>query len=144
MRKVAVDVLHRLFEVQETLDDEGDAETEMVSLSTIGAHLIDWTDPRKCYVTGNQLTLGDEGVVKKAVNGDVHLEFARDLLEKLAEKGVTSTFLFSTLFAKISNRINRRREEIVGAFTVQTAGLTSVHPFSFEGNIRARLLVNRR
>lgn len=82
MRKVALDALHKLFEVQETLDDEGEAETEMVSISTIGAHLIDWTDPRKCYVPGNQLTLGDEGS-KKAVNGDVHLEFARDLLERL-------------------------------------------------------------
>ncbi|KAE9364488.1 ARM repeat-containing protein [Stipitochalara longipes BDJ] len=82
MRRVALDALHKLFEVQETLDDEGDAETEMVGISTIGAHLIDWTDPRKCYVPGNQLTLGDEGS-KKAVNGDVHLEFARDLLERL-------------------------------------------------------------
>jgi len=82
MRKVALDALHKLFEVQETLDDEGEAETEMVSISTIGAHLIDWTDPRKCYIPGNQLTLGDESP-KKAVNGDVHLEFARDLLERL-------------------------------------------------------------
>jgi condensin complex subunit 3 len=41
-----------------------------------------WTDPRKCYVSGNQLIFGDEGT-KRAVNGDVHLEFARDLLEKL-------------------------------------------------------------
>lgn len=82
MRRVALDALHKLFEVQETLDDDGDAETEMVAISTIGAHLIDWTDPRKCYVPGNQLTLGDEGT-KKAVNGDVHLEFARDLLERL-------------------------------------------------------------
>jgi condensin complex subunit 3 len=82
MRKVALDALHKLFEVQETLDDEGEAETEMVSISTIGAHLIDWTDPRKCYIPGNQLTLGDESS-KKAVNGDVHLEFARDLLERL-------------------------------------------------------------
>ncbi|KAI6715444.1 hypothetical protein JHW43_002070 [Diplocarpon mali] len=81
MRKVALDALHKLFEVQETLDDDGDAETEMVSLSTIAAHLIDWTDPRKCYVPGSQITL-DEGA-KKAVNGDVHLEFARDLLERL-------------------------------------------------------------
>jgi condensin complex subunit 3 len=92
MRRVALDALHKLFEVQETLDDEGDAETEMVSLSTIGAHLVDWTDPRKCYVPGNQLTLGDEGS-KKAVNGDVHLEFARDLLERLGSN-ITSMFLF--------------------------------------------------
>ncbi|PMD37455.1 condensin subunit Cnd3 [Hyaloscypha variabilis F] len=82
MRRVALDALHKLFEVQETLDDEGDAETEMVGISTIGAHLVDWTDPRKCYIPGNQLTLGDEGS-KKAVNGDVHLDFARDLLERL-------------------------------------------------------------
>ena len=55
MRKVALDALHKLFEVQETLDDEGEAETEMVSISTIGAHLIDWTDPRKCYIPGINL-----------------------------------------------------------------------------------------
>ncbi|PVH79560.1 condensin subunit Cnd3 [Cadophora sp. DSE1049] len=81
MQKVALDALHKLFEVQETLDDEGDAETEMVSLSTIGAHLIDYTDPRKCYVPGSQMTL--EESAKKSVNGDVHLELARDLLERL-------------------------------------------------------------
>ena len=90
MRKVALDAMHKLFEVQESLDDEGDTETEMVSLSTIGAHLVDWTDPRKCYVPGSQLTLGDEGA-KKAVNGDVHLEFARDLLEKLGSN-ITSEY----------------------------------------------------
>ena len=82
MRKVALDAVHKLFEVQENLDDEGDTEAEMVSISTIGAHLVDWTDPRRCYIPGNQLTLVDEGA-KKAINGDVHLEFARDLLERL-------------------------------------------------------------
>ena len=82
MRRIATDALHKLYEVQETLNDEEDAEAEMVSLSTIGAHLVDWTDPRKCYIHGNQLTLGDEGA-KKAVNGDVHLELAKDLLERL-------------------------------------------------------------
>jgi condensin complex subunit 3 len=91
MQKVALDAIHKLFEIQETLDDDGDAETEMVSISTIGAHLIDWTDPRKCYVPGNQLTLADEGA-KKAVNGDVHLQFARDLLERLAG-GISRMFL---------------------------------------------------
>ncbi|KAE8447839.1 hypothetical protein EG329_010068 [Mollisiaceae sp. DMI_Dod_QoI] len=83
-RKVACDALHKLFEIQETMDDEGDAETEMVSITTIGAHLIDWTDPRKCYGNGIQVAVGDESATKKAVNGDVHLEFARDILEKLA------------------------------------------------------------
>lgn len=82
MQKVALDAMHKLFEIQETMDDDGDAGTEMVSLSTIGAHLVDWTDPRKCYVPGNQLSLDESS--KKAVNGDIHLEFARDLLERLA------------------------------------------------------------
>jgi condensin complex subunit 3 len=63
----------------------------MVGLGTIGAHLVDWTDPRKCYISGNQLTLSDEGA-KKAVNGDLHLYFARDLLEKL-DSGISRMFL---------------------------------------------------
>jgi condensin complex subunit 3 len=81
MRRVSMDAFHKLFELQENLDDEIDAETEMVGLSTIGAHLVDWTDPRKCYIPGNQLSLADEG--KKVVNGDVHLRFAKDILERL-------------------------------------------------------------
>lgn len=82
MRRVSCDALHKLFEVQETMDDENEAESEMVSLATIGSLLVDWTDPRKCYVPGNQMTLGDEGA-KKNGNGDVHLEFASDILERL-------------------------------------------------------------
>lgn len=87
MQKVALDAMHKLFEIQETLDDDGEAETDMVGISTIGAHLVDWTDPRKCYVPGYQLSLTDEGK-QKAVSGDVHLEFARDLLERLSS-GIT-------------------------------------------------------
>jgi condensin complex subunit 3 len=87
MRKVAMDALHKLFEIQENIDDDGDAEADMVSISTIGAHLVDWTDPRKCYVPGNQLSFADEN--KKVVNGDVHLDFAKDILERL-ESGVSS------------------------------------------------------
>jgi condensin complex subunit 3 len=84
MRRISVDAFHRLYDIQENMDDEDDedVEAEMVGLSTIGAHLIDWTDPRKCYVPGSQLTLTDEGV-KKAVNGDVHLRFASDILARL-------------------------------------------------------------
>lgn len=83
IRKVALDALHKLLEVQENLDDDdGDAETDMVSLATIGAHLVDWTDPRKCYAPGNDLLPLDEAA-KKAVNGDVHLDFARDILDRL-------------------------------------------------------------
>ena len=81
MRRVSMDAFHKLFELQENLDDEIDAEAEMVGLSTIGAHLVDWTDPRKCYIPGNQLSLADDG--KKAVNGDVHLRLAKEILERL-------------------------------------------------------------
>lgn len=86
MQKVAVDALHQLFNVHEGREDEDD-ESEMVSLSTIGAHLVDWTDPRKCYGAGagvgDGLSLTDEGTSKKAINGDVHLDLARDILERL-------------------------------------------------------------
>ncbi len=81
MQKVALDALHKLFEVQETLDDDGDAEVEMVGLGTIGAHLVDWTDPRKCYGANQGIS---EDAKKKDVPGDVHLQFAVDILERLA------------------------------------------------------------
>ncbi|KAK1750709.1 condensin subunit-like protein [Echria macrotheca] len=79
MRAVALDALHTLYNVREGLDDDdADVEDEMVSLSTIGACLVDWTDPRKCFSPG----FDGEGE-KKNVNGDVHLEFARDVLDRL-------------------------------------------------------------
>lgn len=79
LRSVALDALHVLHNVRDNLeDDDADVEDEMVSLSTIGACLVDWTDPRKCYSP-------DAGVdaEKKIVNGDVHLEFAKDILARL-------------------------------------------------------------
>lgn len=79
MRAVALDALHTLYNVRESLeDDDADVEEEMVSLSTIGACLVDWTDPRKCYTPG--IAADAE---KKNVNGDVHLDFAKDVLERL-------------------------------------------------------------
>lgn len=80
MRLVALDALHALYNVREGLeDDDADVEDEMVSLSTIGACLVDWTDPRKCYSPD----LGADAEKKTNVNGDVHLEFARNVLERL-------------------------------------------------------------
>lgn len=79
MRAVALDALHALYLVREGLeDDDADVGDEMVSLATIGACLVDWTDPRKCY-SPEAISEAD----KKNVNGDVHLDFARDILEKL-------------------------------------------------------------
>ncbi|KUI64486.1 Condensin complex subunit 3 [Cytospora mali] len=80
MRSVALDALHALYNVREGLeDDDADVDDEMVSLSTIGACLIDWTDPRKCYSP----EVGLDAEKKTNVNGDVHLELARNILERL-------------------------------------------------------------
>ena len=87
MCSVALDAFHTLFNVREGLeDDDADVEDEMVSLSAIGACLVDWTDPRKCYSPG--ISMDAE---KKYVNGDVHLDLARDILERL-NSNYTSTF----------------------------------------------------
>ncbi|KAK3301554.1 condensin subunit-like protein [Chaetomium strumarium] len=83
MRCVALDALHTLYNVREGFDDDdADVDDEMVSLSAIGACLVDWTDPRKCYSPGGGA--GGEGdAEKKLVNADVHLELASDILERL-------------------------------------------------------------
>lgn len=81
MRSVAIDALHALYNMHEGLDDD-DEDCEMVGLNVIGAHLVDWTDPRKCYIPGNSLSLADEGP-RKVVNGDVHLDLASDILGRM-------------------------------------------------------------
>ncbi|KAK6949729.1 hypothetical protein Daesc_008050 [Daldinia eschscholtzii] len=79
MGSVALDALHALYNVREGLDDDDiDVGDEMASLNTIGACLVDWTDPRKCYTPGIPLDAD-----KKNVNGHVHLDLARDILDKL-------------------------------------------------------------
>ncbi|KAI2601893.1 condensin subunit Cnd3 [Hypoxylon sp. NC1633] len=79
MGSVALDALHSLYNVREGLDDDDmDVGDEMASLSTIGACLVDWTDPRKCYTPGIPMDAD-----KKNVNGDVHLDLARDIIDKL-------------------------------------------------------------
>ncbi|KAI0166584.1 ARM repeat-containing protein [Xylariaceae sp. FL1272] len=79
MRSVALDALHALYNVREGIDDDDmDVDDEMASLNAIGACLVDWTDPRKCYTPGVPMDAD-----RKNVNGDVHLDFATDILEKL-------------------------------------------------------------
>ncbi|KAK4123890.1 condensin subunit-like protein [Parathielavia appendiculata] len=81
MRSVALDALHTLYNVRAGFDDDdADIDDEMVSLSTVAACLVDWTDPRKCY---SPATGGPAGVGEKHVNADVHLDLARDILERL-------------------------------------------------------------
>jgi condensin complex subunit 3 len=156
VRKVSVEVLRRLFEVQETEDEDAEHEVESVSLSTVGAHLVDWTDPRRCYVPGNQMTV--DGEVKKNVNGAVHLEFARDLLERMYAGGcnrkysyllVSRSHVHSDLFGKgwhnyvvwhvLTFMTNRTREEIPSTTPCKTTHLTGLNTFPPTRTIRRNL-----
>ncbi|OBT84466.1 hypothetical protein VE02_06450 [Pseudogymnoascus sp. 03VT05] len=99
IRSVAVDAFHALYNIHESLDDE-DEDIEMVSLSVIGAHLVDWTDPRKCYVPGNSMSLADEGA-RKAVNGDVHLDLASDILDRMNNATKEEKKILAPLLGKV-------------------------------------------
>ncbi|PHH62424.1 hypothetical protein CDD81_7143 [Ophiocordyceps australis] len=83
MRAVALPALHALFALREGLQDHDDLDIshDMLSLTTIGAYLVDWTDPRKCYLAGQDLL--SESAERKSVNGDVHLDFAQDIMQAL-------------------------------------------------------------
>ncbi|KAJ2970250.1 hypothetical protein NUW58_g9753 [Xylaria curta] len=79
MRSVALDALHALYNIREGIDDDDmDVDDEMASLNTIGACLVDWTDPRKRHIPGIPMDAD-----RKSVNGDVHLDLAADILDKL-------------------------------------------------------------
>ncbi|KAJ4159328.1 uncharacterized protein LMH87_008233 [Akanthomyces muscarius] len=80
MRSIALPALHTLLNVREGLedDDEADIEEDMVSMPAIGACLVDWTDPRKVYSPTSLLESE-----KKGINGDVHLELALDIMDRL-------------------------------------------------------------
>ena len=87
MRAIALPTLHSLLNLREGLeDDDIDVGEDMVSMATIGACLVDWTDPRKCYSPG--ISLDSD---KKNVNGDIHLDFALDIMDKLREKATSKS-----------------------------------------------------
>ncbi|TFA97973.1 Condensin complex subunit 3 [Trichoderma ghanense] len=111
MRKVSLLALHSLLNLREGLeDDDVDVEEDMVSMTTIGACLVDWTDPRKCY--SPELVLDGE---KKNPKGDVHLDFACDILERLrgniskAEKKLVAGLL-GKLFVSPNSTEEKLRE----------------------------------
>ena len=87
MRAIALPTLHSLLNLREGLeDDDIDVGEDMVSMATIGACLVDWTDPRKCYSPG--ISPDSD---KKNVNGDIHLDFALDIMDKLREKATSKS-----------------------------------------------------
>lgn len=99
MRSISLHALHSLLNLREGLDDDGDVDVgeDMVSMTAIGACLVDWTDSRKCYSPGVQLDAD-----RKNVNGDVHLDFGRDVLERLrANIGKEEKRLVAGLLGKL-------------------------------------------
>lgn len=90
MGRIAGDVLHWCISAKEEMDvDDDDASGEMVGLSVVVAHLVDWTDGRKLAAalsgTGEGHAEGD--------NGRVHLDLGEEILEKVL--GVSSSKLSS-------------------------------------------------
>ncbi|KAH7140583.1 nuclear condensing complex subunit [Dactylonectria macrodidyma] len=120
MRTIALDAIHALFNVREGLeDDDVDVEEDMVSMTTIGACLVDWTDPRKCYST--TLILDNE---KKAVNGDVHLDFAMDILERLrGNVSKEEKKLVATLLGKLHMSPGSTEEKLREAYAEVSAAV---------------------
>lgn len=106
MRGIALDAIHALFNVREGLeDDDVDVGEDMVSMTAIGACLVDWTDPRKCYSSNAVLDLE-----KKHVNGNVHLDLAMDILERLQGNITSKSYPHQALQRTYSHPCRRRKE----------------------------------
>ncbi|CAD6584073.1 MAG: hypothetical protein ASARMPRED_001589 [Alectoria sarmentosa] len=85
MASVAGGVMHSLVDLSEELE-EGE---EMVGVNTVGNMLVDWTDARKLVVQDEAAISWDEVGKKevKAINGDIHLDLAGSLLERVISHG---------------------------------------------------------
>lgn len=88
MASVAPGVIRGVISLVEELDEE----EEMVGIGVVGNMLVDWTDARKLVVQDEVCVSWDEAGRKevKAVNGDIHLDLAEHLLEKVMSHGCTS------------------------------------------------------
>ena len=88
MGRVALNVLHTLINLGEELDEE----EEMVGMSVVVNMLVDWTDARKLVVHDDANVSWDEAGKKetKAVSGDIHLDVASSLLEKVMSHSCSS------------------------------------------------------
>ena len=89
MATVTPSIIHAVLGLVEEMDEEDD----MVGTGTVGNMLVDWTDARKLVIQEEGSVNWDEAGRKeiKAVNGDIHLSLAENLLEKVMGHGCTST-----------------------------------------------------
>ena len=90
MAVVVVSIMHTLVNLGEELEEE----EEMVGIVVVGNMLVDWTDARKLVIQDEAAVSWDEASRRevKAVNGDIHLNLAENLLEKVMNHGCTSMF----------------------------------------------------
>ena len=97
MATVAAGILHTLINLGEELEEE----EEMVGIAIVGNMLADWTDARKLVVQDEAaISWGEAGRKEaKAVNGDIHLNLAVDLLEKAMSHGCTSKLKYRSATA---------------------------------------------
>ncbi len=88
MAAVVAGTMHILVNLGEELEED----EEMVGITVVGNMLVDWTDARKLVVQDEATVSWDEAGRKevKAINGDIHLNLAEDLLEKAMSHGCTS------------------------------------------------------
>lgn len=111
MEKMAVvvpGVIHSLIGLIEELDED----EEMVGIGVVGNMLLDWTDARKLVVQGEDGLGWDESGKReaKAINGDIHLDLAVELLEKVMSHGCTSKLhKIPPFFATISYQLLKCR-----------------------------------
>ena len=91
--RVVLAVIHSLLGMGEELDED----EEMVGMTVVANMLVDWTDARKLVVQDAAAVSWDE--VGKSepgiVNGDIHLDLAKDLLERAMAAGCSSKSLFA-------------------------------------------------
>jgi len=112
MGRIATSVLSWFISVREELDVEGEEDVigDMVGLSVIIAHLVDWTDSRKlaAALSGLRAAGSNED------DGEVHLDWALELLEKIL--GVTSSkslFISSPVFVILTNIAEGERKAYI-------------------------------
>ena len=91
MARVVIPVMHSLVALGDELEDE----EEMVGLGVVGGMLVDWADARKLVVQDAASVSWDEAGRKqvKEVNGDIHVELAETILEKVMSNSCSSMYL---------------------------------------------------
>lgn len=82
MGRVASDVLQWCIDAKDEMEVDGEAEAagEMVGLTVVTAHLVDWTDGRKLAAALSGFGENNSG---EKDDGQVHIDMAREVLEKV-------------------------------------------------------------